>query len=105
MNQYLILSSCTKFELNWLRKKSSKNLIFDGTSGKIRESKLEMKSYSGSGYDVTNFLGCFETFLTYAVFLPSFIVVRHQMAELTGGKAFLLPPSNIACAPTPSIIS
>ena len=28
------------------------------------------------------FFGCFEKFLTCTIFLPSFIVVRHQMAEL-----------------------
>ena len=45
MNQHPILSLFTKFELNWLRnKKVMKNLIFDGTSGKIRELKLEMTS-------------------------------------------------------------
>ena len=45
MNQHPILSLFTKFELNWLRnKKVMKNLIFDGTSGKIREPKLEMTS-------------------------------------------------------------
>ena len=45
MNQHPILSLFTKFELNWLRnKKLWKNLIFDGTSGKIREPKLEMTS-------------------------------------------------------------
>ena len=34
-----------KFELNWLKnKKVTKNLLFDGTSGKIREPKLEMTS-------------------------------------------------------------
>ena len=38
--------------------------------------------------DVTNFC-CFEKLLAYALFLPSFIVVRHQMAELNwGGGAF-----------------
>ena len=45
MNQHPILSLFTKFELNWLRnKKVMKSLIFDGTSGKIREPKLEMTS-------------------------------------------------------------
>ena len=45
MNQHPVLSLFTKFELNWLRNKSyEKNLIFDGTSGKIREPKLEMTS-------------------------------------------------------------
>ena len=45
MNQHPVLSLFTKFELNWLRnKKVMKNLIFDGTSGKIREPKLEMTS-------------------------------------------------------------
>ena len=45
MNQHPILSLFTKFELNWLRdKKLWKNLIFNGTSGKIREPKLEMTS-------------------------------------------------------------
>ena len=83
-NQFLshpILSPCTKYELNWLRnKKLRKNLIFD--ESEIREPKLEMISYSDNAYDVTNLFGCFEKFLADTVFLPSFIVVRHQMAEL-----------------------
>ena len=33
---------------------------------------------------------CFEKFLDYTLFLPSFIVVRHQMAELNWG-GFLSP--------------
>ena len=46
MNQHLILSHCTKFELNWLRNKKvmKKKTIVDGMSGKIREPKLEMTS-------------------------------------------------------------
>ena len=59
MNQHPILSPCTKFELklSWLRnKKLRKTIIFDGTSGKIRDRKLEMTSYLDSAYDVTNFL-------------------------------------------------
>ena len=46
MNQHPLLSLSTKFDLNWLRNKKvmKKNLIFDGTSGKIREPKLEMTS-------------------------------------------------------------
>ena len=92
MNQHPILSPCTKFELNWLgNKKVMKNLIFDGTSGKIMEPNLEMTPYSDNAYDVTNCFGCFEKFLAYTVFLPSFIVVRHQMAELTLGGDFLPP--------------
>ena len=63
MNQHPILSLCTKFELNWLRNKEvTKNLILDGTSGKIREPTLEMTSYSDNAYEVANFLGCFEKF-------------------------------------------
>ena len=46
-------------------------------SGKIREPKLEMTSQSDNAYDITGFFGCFEKFLTYTTFLPSFIVVRH----------------------------
>ena len=34
------------------------------------------------------FFGCFEKFLADILFLPSFIVVRHQMGELKGGSAF-----------------
>ena len=60
MNHHPILSPCTKFELNWLRnRKVMKNLIFDGTSGKIREPKLDMTSYLDNAYDVTNFFGLF----------------------------------------------
>ena len=47
-----------------------------------------MISYSVNAYDVTNFVSCFEKFLAYTLFLLSFIVVRHQMAELNWG-AFL----------------
>ena len=64
-----------------------KNLIFDGTSG----LKLEMTSYSDNAYDVANFF-YFEKFLAHTLFLPSFNVVRPQMAELTRGGAFLLTP-------------
>ena len=38
------------------------------------------------------FFGCFEKFLTYTVFLPSIIVVRHQMVKLTWRGAFCPPP-------------
>ena len=56
MNQHPILSLCTKFKYNWLgNKKLRENLIFDGTSGKIKEAKLEMTSCSDNAYDVTNF--------------------------------------------------
>ena len=65
-----------------------KNLIFDGKSG----LKLEMTSYSDNAYDVTHFFYCFEKFLAYTLFVPSFIVVRHQMAELNWGEGFLPPP-------------
>ena len=95
------LSPCTKFELNWLRnKKVTKNLIFDGTSGKIREPKLEMTSYSDNAYDGTIFC-CFEKFLAYTGFLPSFVVFRHQMAELTWGGAFLPSPIQYRGSPDP----
>ena len=66
-----------------------KNLIFDRTSGKIRESKLEMTSFRT--VLMTSPLFCFEEFLAYTVFLPSFIVVRHQMAELTREGGFFAP--------------
>ena len=46
--QGLSFEPCTKFELNWLR---NKNVM-----EKIRESKLEMASYSDYAYDVANFL-------------------------------------------------
>ena len=59
MNQHPILSPCTKFELrlHWLRnKKLRKNIIFDETSGKIRDRKLEITLYLDNADDVTNFL-------------------------------------------------
>ena len=40
---------------------------------------------------MTSLFCCFEKFLAYTLFLPSFIVVRHQMAELNWG-GFLPPP-------------
>ena len=67
-------------------KKLQKNLIFDGTNRLNSVLKLEMRSYSDNAYDVTYFFYCcFEKFLTYTLFLPSFIVVRHQMAEFKLG--------------------
>ena len=45
MNRHPILSLFTRFELNCLRnQKVMKKPHFDGTSGKIREPKLEMTS-------------------------------------------------------------
>ena len=70
-------------------RKLRKNLIFDRTSG----LKLEMKSYSDNAYDVT-ISCCFERFMACTLFLPSFIAVRHQMAELNV-LAFLPPPPAI----------
>ena len=63
MNQHPILSPCIKFELSWLRnKKLRQNIIFDGTSGKIRDPKLEMTSYLDNAYDVTNCLVVLKSF-------------------------------------------
>ena len=45
---------------------------------------------------------CFEEFLAYTVFLPSSMVVIHQMAELTWGVGAFL--SNIGVAQTLSKI-
>ena len=77
--------SCIEFERNWLgnRKSYERNLIFNGTRVEIAEPK---SSYLDNANEVTNFFGCLETFLACTVFLPSFIVDRHQMAELTWGK-------------------
>ena len=63
-----------------------------------REPKLEMTSYSDNTYDVTIFYS-FEKFFSYTVFLPSFIVVKHQMAELTWGA--FLPPVQYRGSPNP----
>ena len=41
-----------------------------------------MMSYSDNAYDFTNFFCCFEKFLANTLLLSSFIVVRHQMADL-----------------------
>ena len=81
--------------------KLRKNLISDRTSG----LKLEMTSSSDNAYDVTIFC-CFETLLAYTLFLPSFIVVRPQMAELNrwGGGLFAPSPSIIGVSRTPSKI-
>ena len=72
MNQHPLSSPCSEFELNWLRnKKVTKNIIFDGTSGKIRELKLEMTSYSDNAYDVTNFLVVLKSSWPILYFYPS----------------------------------
>ena len=51
-----------------------------------------MTSYSDNAYDITNLFCCFEKFLAYTHFLPSFIVLRQQMVELNwrggGGGGF-----------------
>ena len=94
-NQHPILSLCTKFELNWLRnKKVTKKPHFRWNEWEIREPELEMMSYLDNAYDVTDFC-CFEKFLAYTLFSPSFIVVRHQIAGLTLGEGFLPPPHPI----------
>ena len=49
-----------------------------------------MTSCSDNVFDVTIFC-CFEKFLADILFLPSFIVVRHQMGELKRGEGVLLP--------------
>ena len=49
-----------------------------------------MTSYSVNAYGVTDFFCCFRNFLGYTLFLPSFIVVRHQMAELNLGACFIV---------------
>ena len=73
-------------------KKLQKNLIFDGTSGLNSVLKLEMTSYSDNAYDVTNFCS-FEKFLAYTLFPTSFIVVKHEMAELNWGGGLCAPRS------------
>ena len=47
--------------------------------------------------------GCFEKFLAYTIYLPSFIVVRYQMAELNW-EASPPPPSIMGVSRTPSKI-
>ena len=72
-------------------KKLLENLIFNGTSGLKSVLKLQMTSYSVL---MTSLIFCFfEKFLAYTLFLPSFIVVRHQMVELNWGA--FLPPLSI----------
>ena len=41
-----------------------------------------MTSYSENAYDLSNFFGRFEKFLACTLFIPSFVAVRHQLAEL-----------------------
>ena len=59
-----------------------------------------MTSYSDNAYDITDLFCCFEKFLAYTLFLPSFIVVRHQMVELNRG-AFLPPLVHYRGMPDP----
>ena len=61
-------------------------------SGPDSVMKLQMTPYSDNAYDVTNSFCCFEKFLAYTLFLPGFIVVRHQMAELNWGGGGLPYP-------------
>ena len=63
-----------------------RNLIFDGMG-----MKSEMTSYSDNAYDITNCFCFFEKFLAYTLFLPSFVVVRCQMAELNWWGVAPLP--------------
>ena len=79
MNQHPILSPCSKLELRliWLRnKKLRENIIFDGTSGRIRDRKLEMTSHLDNAYDVTNFL---------AVLKSSWPILYSQQVSLLSG--------------------
>ena len=63
--------------------------------------KLEMTSYSNNAYDITTLFCCFEKFLAYTLFLPNFIVVRHQMVELNQGAFLPPPPIHIRGIPDP----
>ena len=48
-----------------------------------------MTSCSDNAYDLTNSFNCFEKFFAFTLFLSSFIIVRHQMAELSRGEGGL----------------
>ena len=78
--------------IGWKIKKLRKNLIFDGTSGKL-ESRNWKWCHIGTMFMTSLIFCCFEKFLAYTVYLPSFIVVRHQLAELTWEGFFAPPPS------------
>ena len=51
-----------------------------------------LTSYLDNGYDDTKYFCRFEKFLCNTLFLPSFIAVRSQIAELDWGRAFYPPP-------------
>ena len=71
---------CRELKMLW------RNLIFDGMG-----MKSEMTSYSDNAYDITNCFCCFEKFLAYTLFLPSFVVVRCQIAQLNWRGVAPLP--------------
>ena len=58
-----------------------------------------MTSHLDDSYDVTNDFCCFEKFLANALFLPSFIAVRWQMAKLDIGEG--APPTKRGLTWTP----
>ena len=53
---------------------------------------------------MSQIFGCFEKFLAYTLFLPSFIVLRHQMVELNWGEGLFGPLSIIGVSRTSSKI-
>ena len=64
----------------------------------------EIGQFLDNAYEATNSC-CFEKFLAYTLFLPNFIVVRHQTAELNLGEGGLFcSPSIIRVSRTPSKI-
>ena len=87
---------CVSIEPNWLRnKKVMEKPRFDVTNG----LRSQMASHIQTMF-MTSLFFCFEEFLAYTLFLPSLIVVTHQMAELHWG--FSPSPYIIGVFLTPS---
>ena len=87
-NQHPILNLCTKFELKWL---INENVMVKPYFRWNKWAEIRNDVMFRHVFDVTIFY-CFEKLLADILFLPSFIVVRHQMGKLKRGGVLFVSP-------------
>ena len=72
MNKLLILTSYTKFELNFLRNNEiTMKLLITETFGCRNKAKVRNDGILFNGYDVMNYFAKFEKFLPHSIIIPS----------------------------------
>ena len=93
MNKVLLLTSCTKRELNSLRNNGiTMALLSEAFLAAVIQWKSEMTSHLNNGYDVMNCFAEFEKLLPHSIIMPSFRNIEGQMPGLNRRRGFLPPP-------------